>query len=382
MAGLEEWSSPGPVPSGAGWGTEFGLSFFCGGFLLWVARTFCLKRGRVRSGLERTWDGAVPHVAIPNRMAIYLVTGGAGFIGSHIVEELVSRGEQVRVVDSLVTGKRENLAHVSDVDLLVGDLADSAVADRATAGVDYVVHLAAIPSVPRSVAEPIATNHANVTGTLSLFVAAQRHAVKRVVFASSSSVYGDAAALPKQEDMSPAPLSPYAVQKLIGELYAKLFYELHGLEIVALRYFNVFGPRQDPSSPYSGVISLFARCLVEHSQPTIYGDGEQTRDFTYVRNVVDGTLRACTAPRAAGQVINVSCGDRISLNALYRMMREQTGTGLEPRFTEPRVGDVRDSQADITRARELLGYEPLVSLEEGVRLTMAWFQTQGFQAAT
>ena len=315
-------------------------------------------------------------------MAIYLVTGGAGFIGSHVVEELVSRGEQVRVVDSLVTGKRENLAHVSDVDLMVGDLADSAVADRATAGVDYVVHLAAIPSVPRSVAEPITTNHANVTGTLSLFVAAQRHAVKRVVFASSSSVYGDAAALPKQEDMSPAPLSPYAVQKLIGELYAKLFYELHGLEIVAVRYFNVFGPRQDPSSPYSGVISLFARCLVEHSQPTIHGDGEQTRDFTYVRNVVDGTLRACTARRAAGRVINVSSGDRISLNALYRMMREQTGTGLEPRFTDARVGDVRDSQADITRARELLGYEPLVSLEQGLRLTMAWFQTQGFQPAT
>ena len=249
-------------------------------------------------------------------MATYLVTGGAGFIGSHVVEELVSRGEQVRVVDSLVTGRRDNLAHVPGVDLLVGDLADSAVADRATLGVDYVVHLAAIPSVPRSVAEPIATNHANVTGTLSLFVAAERHAVKRVVFASSSSIYGNAATLPKQEDMPPAPLSPYALQKLIGEQYGKLFYELHGLETVVVRYFNVFGPRQDPSSPYSGVISLFVRCLAEHRQPTIYGDGEQTRDFTYVRNVVDGTLRACTAQRAVGRVINVSCGGRISLNAL------------------------------------------------------------------
>ena len=250
------------------------------------------------------------------------------------------------------------------------------MADRATCGVDYVVHLAAIPSVPRSVAEPIATNHANVTGTLSLFVAAQRHAVKRVVFASSSSIYGNTATLPKQEDMPPAPLSPYALQKLIGEQYGKLFYELHGLETVAVRYFNVFGPRQDPSSPYSGVISRFARCLTEHQQPTIYGDGEQTRDFTYVRNVVDGTLRACTAQRAVGRVINVSCGSRISLNALYRMMREQTRGDLEPRFTDPRIGDVRDSQADITRARELLGYEPIVSREEGLRLTMAWFETQ------
>jgi len=313
-------------------------------------------------------------------MATYLVTGGAGFIGSHVVEELVSRGEQVRVVDNLATGRRDNLAHVPDVDLTVGDLADPAVADRVTADVDYVVHLAAIPSVPRSVTEPIATNHANVTGTLSLFVAAQHHAVKRVVFASSSSVYGDAATLPKREDMPPAPLSPYALQKSVGEQYGKLFYELHGLETVAVRYFNVFGPRQDPSSPYSGVISLFARCLVEHRQPTIYGDGEQTRDFTYVRNVVDGTLRACTASRAAGQVINVSCGGRISLNAVYRIMRAQTGGDLEPRFADPRVGDVRDSQADITKARELLGYTPLVSLEEGLRLTMAWFETQRFGA--
>ena len=247
--------------------------------------------------------------------------------------------------------------------------------------VDYVIHLAAIPSVPRSVAEPIATNQANVTGTLSLFVAAQRHAVKHVVFASSSSVYGNAATLPKHEDMAPAPTSPYALQKLIGEQYGKLSYVLHGLETVTVRYFNVFGPRQDPSSPYSGVISLFARCLAEHRQPTIHGDGEQTRDFTYVSNVVDGTLRACTAPRAVGRVINVSCGGRISLNALYRKMQEQTGGGLEPRFTDPRVGDVRDSQADITRARELLGYEPLVSLEEGLAPTLAWCQARTFQCS-
>lgn len=315
-------------------------------------------------------------------MAVYLVTGGAGFIGSHVVEELATRGEEVRVVDSLVTGRRANLEHVNGVELTLGDVADPAVADRAVAGVDYVVHLAAIPSVPRSVAEPIATNHANVTGTLSVLVAAQRHAVKRVVLASSSSVYGNAAALPKREDMTPAPLSPYALQKLIGEQYARLFYELHGLETVAVRYFNVFGPRQDPSSPYSGVISLFARCLAEHRPPTIYGDGEQTRDFTYVHNVVDGTLRACTAPSAAaGRAINVACGGRISLNALYGLMRERTGSGLEPRFTDPRVGDVRDSQADITRARELLGYTPLVSLEDGLVHTLAWCQAHAAQAS-
>jgi len=313
-------------------------------------------------------------------MAVYLVTGGAGFIGSHVVEELALRGEQVRVVDNLVTGRLDNLAHVTGVELTVGDMADPAVADRAAKGADYAIHLAAIPSVPRSVAEPIATNHANVTGTLSLLVAASRHAVKRVVLASSSSVYGNVDTLPKQEEMPPAPLSPYALQKLIGEQYAKLFYELHGLDTVAVRYFNVFGPRQDPSSPYSGVVSLFARCLAEHRQPTIYGDGEQTRDFTYVRNVVDGTLRACTASRAvAGRVINLACGERISLNTLYRMMREQTGSGLEPRFTDPRVGDVRDSQADIVRARELLDYTPLVSLEDGLARTLAWCQAHTFQ---
>lgn len=312
-------------------------------------------------------------------MATYLVTGGAGFIGSHVVEALASRGDRVRVVDSLVTGRRENLEHIPDVELMIGDLADSSIANSAVAGVDYVLHLAAIPSVPRSVAEPIATNHANVTGTLSVYVAAKRHAVKRVVFASSSSVYGNSSSLPKHEDMRPDPLSPYALQKLAGELYGKLFYDLHGLETVSVRYFNVFGPRQDPSSPYSGVISLFARCLAERRRPTIYGDGEQTRDFTYVHNVVEGTLLACTAPRAAGQVINVSCGGRVSLNALYRMMCDQMDSSLEPRFTSPRPGDVRDSQGDITKATNLLGYLPPVSLEEGMRRTLDWYRDRTFQ---
>ena len=309
-------------------------------------------------------------------MASYLVTGGAGFIGSHVVEALVARGEQVRVVDNLSTGRSENLWHIDGVDLVIGDLADPAVANGAVEGIDYVVHLAALPSVPGSIKDPLAWNHANVTATLSLLVAAQRCAVKRLVFASSSSVYGNAATLPASEDMLPDPISPYALQKLTGERYLRLFYDLYGLETVSVRYFNVFGPRQNAASAYSGVISLFARCLIEERAPTIHGDGEQTRDFTYVRNVVDGTLRACVAPGAAGQVCNVSCGGRVSLNTLFQTMRAITESHVKPEYTEPRVGDVRDSQADITRARELLGYEPAVFLEEGLEATIAWCRTR------
>ena len=309
-------------------------------------------------------------------MASYLVTGGAGFIGSHVVEALVARGEQVRVVDNLSTGRSENLWHIDGVDLVIGDLADPAVANGAVEGIDYVVHLAALPSVPGSIKDPLAWNHANVTATLSLLVAAQRCAVKRLVFASSSSVYGNVATLPVSEDMLPDPISPYALQKLTGERYLRLFYDLYGLETVSVRYFNVFGPRQNSVSAYSGVISLFARCLIEERAPTIHGDGEQTRDFTYVRNVVDGTLRACVAPGAAGQVCNVSCGGRVSLNTLFQTMRAITESHVKPEYTEPRVGDVRDSQADITRARELLGYEPAVFLEEGLEATIAWCRTR------
>ena len=309
-------------------------------------------------------------------MASYLVTGGAGFIGSHVVEALVARGEQVRVVDNLSTGRSENLWHIDGVDLVIGDLADPAVANGAVEGIDYVVHLAALPSVPGSIKDPLAWNHSNVTATLSLLVAAQRCAVKRFVFSSSSSVYGNAATLPASEDMLPDPISPYALQKLTGERYLRLFYDLYGLETVSVRYFNVFGPRQNSVSAYSGVISLFARCLIEERAPTIHGDGEQTRDFTYVRNVVDGTLRACVAPGAAGQVCNVSCGGRVSLNTLFQTMRAITESHVKPEYTEPRVGDVRDSQADITRARELLGYEPAVFLEEGLEATIAWCRTR------
>ena len=315
-------------------------------------------------------------------MGSYLVTGGAGFIGSHLAEELIRRGERVRVVDSFITGKRENLAHIPGVELVEGDLADLAVATRAVAGVDYVLHQAAIPSVPRSVEDPITSNRANIDASLNVLVAARDAGVKRVVYAGSSSAYGDTPTLPKREDMPTDPLSPYALQKLVGEQYLRLFTRLYGLETVTIRYFNVFGPRQDPSSPYSGVISLFAMRMLEGRAPTIQGDGGQTRDFTYVANVVDGVLRACTAPRASGEVINVAVGGRISINELCATMASVLGSTVQPEYTPPRAGDVRDSQADITRAREILGYEPIVSFEEGLRRTLEWYKAEHALAAT
>src|SRR5215203_896636 len=293
-------------------------------------------------------------------MAQYLVTGGAGFIGSHLCEELARRGETVRVVDSLITGKRANLAHVPGVEFIEGDLADLAVATRAVRGVDYVLHQAAIPSVPRSVQDPITSNRANVDASLNLLVAARDAGVRRVVYAGSSSAYGNTATLPKVETMATAPLSPYALQKLVAEQYCQMFTQLYGLQTVTIRYFNVFGPRQDPSSPYSGVISLFINAMCEGRRPTIYGDGEHTRDFTYVANVVDGVLRACTASQASGEVINVATGGRISLNELFRTVRDLVGASVEPIYANPRAGDVRDSQADISKATALLGYTPIV----------------------
>ena len=307
-------------------------------------------------------------------MSSYLVTGGAGFIGSHLAEELVRRGERVRVVDSFITGKRDNLKHIPGVELIEGDLADLAVAQRAVAGVDYVLHQAAIPSVPRSVQDPITSNRANIDASLNVLVAARDAGVRRLVYAGSSSAYGDTPTLPKVETMGTAPLSPYALQKLVAEQYCQMFTRLYGLETVTIRYFNVFGPRQDPSSPYSGVISLFIRALVEGRQPTIYGDGEQTRDFTYVANVVDGVLRACTASDASGEVINVATGGRISLNQLFNALKGLTGADVNPIYAEPRAGDVRDSQADISKARRLLGYQPLVALDQGLEQTVAWFR--------
>jgi len=313
-------------------------------------------------------------------MAAYLVTGGAGFIGSHLAEELVRRGQTVRVADNLITGKRRNLAHIPGVEFLEGDLADLSFATRAAAGMDYVLHEAAIPSVPRSVKDPIASNRANVEATLNILVAARDAGVKRLVFAGSSSEYGNTPTLPKREDMTPSPLSPYALQKSVGTQYCQMFTELYGFETVVTRYFNVFGPRQDPGSPYSGVISLFSTALIEGRQPVIYGDGEQTRDFTYVANVVDGVLRACTAPEAAGEAINVACGTRISLNDLLRVMNRVVGTNLQAIYQEERAGDVKDSQADITKAEALLGYRPIVSLEEGLRHTLDWCRQESVKS--
>ena len=308
-------------------------------------------------------------------MAHYLVTGGAGFIGSHLSEELTRRGHTVRVADSLITGKRSNLDHVTGVEFLEGDLADVEFARQAVQGVHYVLHQAAIPSVPRSVKDPITSNRANVDATLNVLVAARDAGVKRLVFAGSSSAYGNTPTLPKREDMPNNPLSPYALQKIVGEQYLQMFTRLFGLETVSIRYFNVFGPRQDPSSPYSGVISVFASALIENRSPKIYGDGEQTRDFTYVANVVDGVLRACDAPGASGEVINVATGGRISLNQLFATVKELVGATAAPSYTELRSGDVKDSQADIAKAHRLLGYQPIVSFEEGLRRTVEWYRT-------
>jgi nucleoside-diphosphate-sugar epimerase len=318
-------------------------------------------------------------------MSLYVVTGGAGFIGSHLVEALLARGERVRVVDNLSTGKRGNVdAAVQAVgsggrpfgrpELVVGDLGDFDFARRALEGATMVLHQAAIPSVPRSVKEPVASNRANIDATLNVLVSARDTGASRVVFAGSSSVFGDTPTLPKHEDMPTNPRSPYALQKLVGEQYLKLFSELYGLETVVIRYFNVFGPRQDPSSPYSGVISLFIKALLAGVPPVIHGDGEQTRDFTYVANVVDGVLRAMEAPDVSGQVINVATGERTSLNELLRLLQGLLGTALTPSHEAGREGDVRDSQADIGKAARLLGYQPAVSFEEGVRRTVDWYR--------
>ncbi|MBV9960133.1 MAG: SDR family oxidoreductase [Acidobacteria bacterium] len=308
-------------------------------------------------------------------MASYLVTGGAGFIGSHLAEELLRRGHSVRIADNFVTGKRHNLAHLRGAEVLEGDLADTCFAERAACGMDYVLHQAAIPSVPRSVEDPWPSNRSNIDATLSVLMAARKAGVKRVVYAASSSAYGNTPTLPKREDMPTNPRSPYALQKLVGEQYCRLFTELYGLETVCTRYFNVFGPRQDPSSPYSGVISLFTSALLTGNRPVIYGDGQQTRDFTYVANVVSGVLLACEAPNVAGEMMNMATGGRISLNDLVRVLNRIIGTNVSPIYKQSRAGDVRDSQADISKASRLLGYQPIVSLEDGLANTVAWCRT-------
>jgi UDP-glucose 4-epimerase len=309
----------------------------------------------------------------------YLVTGGAGFIGSHLVAALRRQGADVRVADDFSTGLRENVP--GDVEVVEGDLADPAVARRAVAGCAFVLHQAAIPSVPRSVQDPVGSHRANVDATLQVLVAARDAGVRRVVYAGSSSAYGDSPALPKREDMPTAPRSPYALQKLVGEQYCRLFTELYGLETVTTRYFNVYGPRQQPGSPYSGVISLFIEAAVEGTRPTVHGDGGQTRDFTYVDDVVRGVLRCTEAPGVAGEVINLAPGGRVSLLDLLAALGEIVGRPLEPAFGPPREGDVRDSQADPAKAARLLDFHPTVALREGLRRTLEWYRTRRGQPA-
>ena len=309
-------------------------------------------------------------------MGHWLVTGGAGFIGSHLARTLLDRGESVRVADNLSTGKPSNLAVLDGkAEVLIGDLADSAFSREAVAGVELVLHQAAIPSVPRSVSDPLTSHRANVDATLSLLVAARDAGVRRLVYAGSSSAYGDTEVLPKREDMPANPMSPYALQKLVGEQYLQMFMRLYGLDTVTTRYFNVFGPRQDPSSPYSGVIALFTSRLLAGLPAVITGDGTQTRDFTYIDNVVDGVLRAATTPDAAGRVINIATGRQISIKQLAQTIQGLLGSNLPLQYAEPRAGDVRDSLADIELARKVLGYEPVVSFEEGLQRTVDWYRT-------
>ncbi|MDP2897166.1 MAG: SDR family oxidoreductase [bacterium] len=308
-------------------------------------------------------------------MAHYLVTGGAGFIGSSIAIELVRRGETVRIIDNLATGRKQNIENILDrVEFVEGDICDLETIRRAASGVDYVLHQAAIPSVARSVEDPVTTNSANVTGTLNVLLAARDARVKRLVFASSSSIYGDSPTLPKEESMCPNPLSPYAASKLIGEYYCKIFQSLFGLETICLRYFNVFGPRQDPTSHYAAVVPIFITSLASGRQPTVYGDGLQSRDFTFVENVIEANLRACAAPKeATGQVYNVACGERFTLLDLLREIGKILNKKPQPVLEPARPGDVKHSLADISRARESLSFEPRVSFPEGLRRTVEWF---------
>ncbi len=309
-------------------------------------------------------------------MAKYLVTGGAGFIGSNIVKRLVEEGKEVRVLDNLSTGKRKNIEPFLDkVEFVEGDFTDMDVARTAVKGVDYVIHTGAIPSVPRSIDDPVKTNAANITGTLNLLIASRDEKVKRFVYSASSSAYGDSKVMPKEETMGTAPKSPYAIQKLVGEMYCQNFYKLFGLETVCLRYFNVFGPNQDPESVYSAVVPLFIKKLQKGESPVILGDGSTSRDFTYVDNNVDANLRACVAgSECAGEVINIACGYEISLNQLVEKINVEIGTDVKPEYKDERAGDVKHSLADISKAERLLGYKPLVSFDEGLKKTIEFYK--------
>jgi UDP-glucose 4-epimerase len=312
----------------------------------------------------------------------YLVTGGAGFIGSNTVDELVRRGESVVVLDDLSAGKEDNLAEVRNkISFIKGSINDLEAVRRAMHEADYVLHLAARTSVPRSIKDPLETNRINIEGTLNVLVAARDAKVKRVVLAASSSAYGETPTLPKVETMQPQPISPYGITKYVGELYAQVFGKVYGLQNVCLRYFNVFGPRQDPTSPYSGVLAKFCTAFLEKTDPVVFGDGQQTRDFTYIDNVVQANLLACEAPAASGKVINIGTGARISLNQTLQLLREINASELQTKYDPPRDGDIRDSQADITLAREALKYDPTVDFPEGLRRTFAWYQESEAKAA-
>jgi UDP-glucose 4-epimerase len=312
-------------------------------------------------------------------LAKYLVTGVAGFIGRSIAAELLKRGETVRGIDSFITGQRTNLVGLEAMEFIEGDLADPAACVKACGGVEIVFHEAALASVPRSVADPVGTNVNCVDATLNLLVAARDGGVRRVVYAGSSSVYGDTPTLPKTEEMLPNPISPYAVAKLAGEHYLRAFFRVYGLETVTLRYFNVFGPHQDPTSHYSGVLAIFCRKMLAGEQPTIYGDGEQSRDFTYIENVVHANLMAAAAPagKVSGQMMNLATGKRITLNDTFDVLRDLTGYNGKPAYAPERAGDIRDSLADISLAENLLGYKPIVDFREGLRRTVAWYRASG-----
>lgn len=308
-------------------------------------------------------------------MVLYLVTGGAGFIGSNICQQLLKRRESVRILDDFSTGKRENIVGFKDnVELVEGDLRDREIVKRAMAGVDFVLHQGALPSVERSIKDPLTTTQVNIMGTLNVLLAAREAKVKRLVYASSSSVYGDTPTLPKKEGMKTNPQSPYAVTKLIGEEYCRIYYSIYGLETVCLRYFNVFGPRQDPGSQYAAVIPRFITLMLKGKSPPIYGDGEQSRDFSFIDNVVEANLRACKAKAAPGEVLNIACGKRITINGLVERLNKILQTRIEPTYESPRKGDVRHSLADISQARKTLHYSPEIRFEEGLERTVQWFR--------
>jgi UDP-glucose 4-epimerase len=310
-------------------------------------------------------------------METYLVTGAAGFIGRSIAAELLARGKKVRGIDNFVTGKRDNLLGLEAMDFIEADINDAEAVAKACSGVECIFHEAAIPSVPRSIEDPVASNYAGVSGTVQLLVAAKDAKVRRVVYAGSSSVYGNTPTLPKQEQMQPSPISPYAVTKLAGELYMQSFTRVYGLETVVIRYFNVFGPYQDPTSHYSGILAIFTMKMLAGEIPTIYGDGEQSRDFTFIQNVVHGNLLASEAPaeRVSGKVFNIATGNRVTLNQTVEILRRATGYTGEVRYAAERSGDVKHSLADISRAKESFGYEPRVNFKEGIERTVAWYKT-------